>query len=198
MAPELLAELGEKDAGPPELVAVVEMPDDDLDRITAGPRFLGVVLDRPASPGNVGSIIRLGGRVRRGRRHRHRPRRRCLRPPDRPGQHRLAVRPPGRPLPLAPRGDRLGRGPASRRLPVVLVAADEHGETNVFDADLTQPVLLLVGNETAGLTAAWRDLCDRCVRIPIAGAASSLNAANAATTILYEIARQRLAAEGSS
>ena len=44
--------------GAPELVAVVEMPDDDLDRITAGPRFLGVVLDRPASPGNVGSIIR--------------------------------------------------------------------------------------------------------------------------------------------
>ena len=58
MSPGLLAELGEKEAGPPELVAVVEMPADDLDRITAGPGFLGVLLDRPASPGNVGSIIR--------------------------------------------------------------------------------------------------------------------------------------------
>ena len=58
MSRDLLAELGEKEAGPPELVAVVGMPDDDLDRITAGPDFLGVVLDRPASPGNVGSIIR--------------------------------------------------------------------------------------------------------------------------------------------
>ena len=58
MSPGLLAELGEKDAGTPELVAVVEMPDDDLGRIVAGPRFLGVVLDRPASPGNIGSIIR--------------------------------------------------------------------------------------------------------------------------------------------
>jgi len=58
MSPALLAELGEKDAGPPELIAVVGMPDDDLDRIAAGPGFLGVVLDRPASPGNIGSIIR--------------------------------------------------------------------------------------------------------------------------------------------
>ena len=58
MAPELLAELGEKDEGVPELVAVVEMPADDLGRIEAGDGFLGVVLDRLASPGNVGSIIR--------------------------------------------------------------------------------------------------------------------------------------------
>ena len=62
MSPGLLAELGEKAADSPELVAVVEMPDDDLDRITAGriagECFLGVVLDRPASPGNIGSIIR--------------------------------------------------------------------------------------------------------------------------------------------
>src|SRR5689334_17442453 len=36
MPRDLLAELGEKEAGPPELVAVVGMPDDDLDRITAG------------------------------------------------------------------------------------------------------------------------------------------------------------------
>ena len=198
MAPELLAELGEKDAGPPELVAVVEMPDDDLDRITVGPRFLGVVLDRPASPGNVGSIIRSAdafgadGVIVTG--------------------HAADVYDPrtvrastgslfARPVVRCPSHREVIAWVEARRAggcPVVLVAADEHGETNVFDADLTQPVLLLVGNETAGLTAAWRDLCDRCVRIPIAGAASSLNAANAATTILYEIARQRLAAEGSS
>jgi TrmH family RNA methyltransferase len=37
MSPALPAELGEKDAGPPELVAVVAMPADDLGRIEAGP-----------------------------------------------------------------------------------------------------------------------------------------------------------------
>jgi 23S rRNA (uridine2479-2'-O)-methyltransferase len=75
-----------------------------------------------------------------------------------------------------------------------VAAADEHGEVNVFDHDFTKPTLLLVGNETTGLTAAWRELCDLAVRIPITGAASSLNAANAATAVLYEIARQRLLA----
>jgi TrmH family RNA methyltransferase len=80
----------------------------------------------------------------------------------------------------------------ARGCPIVLAGADEHGETDVFDADLTRPVLLLVGNETTGLTSAWRELCDLTVKIPITGAASSLNAANAATVVLYEIARQRL------
>jgi 23S rRNA (uridine2479-2'-O)-methyltransferase len=56
MAPGLLAELGEKDEGAPELVAVVEMRDDDLGRIEAGAGFLGVVLDRPASPGSASSL----------------------------------------------------------------------------------------------------------------------------------------------
>jgi TrmH family RNA methyltransferase len=58
MAPDLLAELGEKADSQPELVAVAGLPRDDLDRIPADEGFLGVVLDRPASPGNIGSIIR--------------------------------------------------------------------------------------------------------------------------------------------
>ena len=57
MAGELLAELGEKDAEP-ELIAVLELPADDLDRIEVRPDFLGVVFDRPTGPGNIGSIIR--------------------------------------------------------------------------------------------------------------------------------------------
>jgi len=82
----------------------------------------------------------------------------------------------------------------ARGRPIVLAGADERGGTDVFDADFTRPTLLLVGNETTGLTSAWRDLCDLTVRIPITGAASSLNAANAATVVLYEITRQRLQA----
>ena len=44
--------------GDAEVLAVVEMPPDDLDRIPVGPDFLGVVFDRPTGPGNIGSIIR--------------------------------------------------------------------------------------------------------------------------------------------
>ena len=55
---ELLAELGEKEEAAPEVVAVLEMPADDLNRIQVGPDVLGVVIDRPTGPGNIGSIIR--------------------------------------------------------------------------------------------------------------------------------------------
>ena len=100
------------------------------------------------------------------------------------------------PVPSIPARSRTGWVTAQRArgCPIVLAGADERGVTDVFDADFTRPVLLLVGNETAGLTSAWRDLCDLTVRIPITGAASSLNAANAATVVLYEITRQRLQA----
>jgi TrmH family RNA methyltransferase len=61
----------------------------------------------------------------------------------------------------------------------------------IAEHDLTGPTVLAVGNETHGLSAGWRDACDQVVRIPITGAASSLNAASAASVALYEAARQR-------
>lgn len=54
MAGELLGELGGKAHGVPELIAVVAMPADDYARIAVRPDFLGVALDRPSSPGNIG------------------------------------------------------------------------------------------------------------------------------------------------
>jgi TrmH family RNA methyltransferase len=192
MAPGLLAELGEKEEGPPELIAVVEMPNDDLHRITTGPSFLGVLLDRPASPGNVGSIIRSAdafgadGVVVTG--------------------HAADVYDPravrastgslfARPVVRCPSHREVMAWIESQPYPITVAAADERGDVDVFDHDFTQPTLLLIGNETTGLTAAWRELCDLTVRIPITGAASSLNAANAATAILYEITRQRLSTQ---
>ena len=77
---------------------------------------------------------------------------------------------------------------------VRLVGTDERGDADVADVDFTPPTLLLVGNETAGLSVAWRDACDHLARIPMLGTASSLNAAMAATIALYESARQRIAA----
>jgi TrmH family RNA methyltransferase len=57
--------------------------------------------------------------------------------------------------------------------------------------DLTGPVLLVVGNETTGMSAAWRERCDVVTGIPMAGSASSLNAATAGSLVLYEAMRQR-------
>jgi tRNA G18 (ribose-2'-O)-methylase SpoU len=72
-----------------------------------------------------------------------------------------------------------------------VVGTDETGTIDVRDADLTGPLIVVVGNETNGMTAAWREACDPLVAIPMAGSASSLNAATAGSIVLEEAFRQR-------
>ena len=48
-------------------------------------------------------------------------------------------------------------------------------------------VVLVIGNETTGLSHAYRELCDAVVSIPMRGTATSLNAAVAASIALYEL-----------
>ncbi|MGI5352091.1 TrmH family RNA methyltransferase [Streptomyces sp. CA-250714] len=186
MAPDLLAELSERAEGDAELVAVARLPEDDLARIPVGPAFLGVLFDRPTSPGNIGTLIRSA---------------------DAFGADGLIVTGHAADV-YDPKSVRASTGSLfslpTVRVPsphqvddwladrdITVVGTDEHGETTLFDADLTGPVLLLVGNETTGLSNTWRRRCHRTVRIPMRGTASSLNAANAATATLYEAARQR-------
>jgi len=69
---------------------------------------------------------------------------------------------------------------------------DEAGAVDVRAADLRGPVVLVVGQETTGLSSAWREACDELVSIPMRGSASSLNLAAAATVVLHEASRQRL------
>jgi 23S rRNA (uridine2479-2'-O)-methyltransferase len=74
---------------------------------------------------------------------------------------------------------------------VQIVGTDESAGVAVDRHDFTRPTLLVVGTEKSGMSVAWRQACDAVVRIPIGGSVSSLNAANAATVVLYEAARQR-------
>jgi 23S rRNA (uridine2479-2'-O)-methyltransferase len=198
MAPGLLAELGEKTEGAPELVAVVEMPGDDLGRIEAGGGFFGVVLDRPANPGNIGSIIRsadafgaAGVIVTGHAADVYDPR--SVRASTGSLFALPVIRSPSAREPAAWLAAQRARG-----CPILLAGTDEYGDRDVFGVDFTQPTLLVVGNEAAGLSGMWRDLCDVLVRIPMTGAATSLNAANAATAVLYEAARQRILAARSA
>lgn len=194
MSAELIRELGGKTDAAPELLAVARLPDDDLDRIPAGPGMLTVVFDRPTSPGNIGALIRSADafgaagvivtghaadvydpksvRASTGSLF-------CL-PVVRVPSHR----------PVLDWVQAIRDGGTAVRI----VGTDENGEEDLTGIDFTQPTLLLVGNETAGLSAAWRDACDHLARIPMLGTASSLNAATAASIVLYETARQRLTA----
>ena len=59
--------------------------------------------------------------------------------------------------------------------------------------DLAGPVALLIGNEGNGVPQALAELADGAVSIPCPGPVESLNAAAAASVLLYEASRQRTA-----
>jgi RNA methyltransferase, TrmH family len=72
-----------------------------------------------------------------------------------------------------------------------IVAATPRGEREFTQADLRGAVALAVGTEQLGLSERWMRAAQECVRIPMHGAADSLNVATATTLLLYEILRQR-------
>lgn len=66
-----------------------------------------------------------------------------------------------------------------------------------WEVDWCQPVALLVGNEGAGLPEELERTADARIRIPMASAVESLNAAAAAAVLFYEAARQRNSASAA-
>ncbi|MFB9839382.1 TrmH family RNA methyltransferase [Actinoallomurus acaciae] len=182
MEPALLAELAGKDDA--ELVAVAALPPDDLSRITPGGPV--IVFDRPSDPGNIGTVIRsadafgASGVIVTGHAA-------DVYDPKavRASTGSLFAVPVVR---VSSPGEAAGWAHAAD---VRIIGTDETGTHDVARHDLGRPVLIVIGNETRGMSAAWLAACDEVVRIPIGGAASSLNAASAATVVLYEAARQR-------
>ena len=191
LAPELMAELGERSDGAPELLAVVAMPADDLGRITTGQAPVVVVFDRPTGPGNIGSLARsvdaLGGAALIVTGHAADPwDPAAIRastgsvfavPVLRAASHREV---------LEWLESRRAAGEAWS-----VVGLDEAGGHELADVDLAGPTLLVVGNETVGMSAGWREACDTIAEIPMGGSASSLNASVAGSLALYEVSRQR-------
>ena len=73
-----------------------------------------------------------------------------------------------------------------------VVGLDAAGPANVGDLDLADsPLVLVVGSEGKGLSRLITQRCDEVARIPITGAAESLNAGVAASIALYAVARRR-------
>ena len=75
-----------------------------------------------------------------------------------------------------------------------VLAATPHAEKLHCEVDLTGNVAIALGAEQYGLTAKWMDGADLRVRIPMLGVADSLNVSAAATILVYEAVRQRIAA----
>jgi len=189
MPEAMLAELSDREETC-ELVALVGMRQDGAARmvVAAGSSPLYLAFDRPQSPGNLGSVIRSA---------------------DAFGAAGLAIT--GHAAdPYDPQSIRASIG-TMFALPFValasaaelaswldmlprrprLVGTSARATRPIGEIDLTSPVMIAVGNETFGLSKAWKDMADDMATIPIHGSASSLNVASAASILLYEAARQR-------
>jgi 23S rRNA (guanosine2251-2'-O)-methyltransferase len=64
-------------------------------------------------------------------------------------------------------------------------------DTNVFDANLTGPMAIVMGAEGDGMRRLTREHCDVLVKIPMVGTVSSLNVSVATGICLFEVLRQR-------
>jgi TrmH family RNA methyltransferase len=187
LAPDLFAQLSGKST-PGELIALLELPSDELERLPAAAAPLLVVCDRPASPGNLGSIVRsaeaFGADAVLVTGHAADPYDPQAVRASLGALFTVPVLSHGSPRGLAE--ELRARWPALR-----LVGTSARGDLLLGDADLRGAAALVFGNEATGLSDAWKELCDALVAIPIHGAVGSLNLAAAAAIVLAEADRQR-------
>jgi tRNA G18 (ribose-2'-O)-methylase SpoU len=190
LSASLMEELSDKEE-PSELLALVEQKPTCLGDLPLKPNGLIVVCDRPGSHGNLGTSIRSA---------------------DAFGADALCISGHGVD-PFDPKVIRSSIGTIFS-VPIIslgspkeiaafvarsieggmaysVVGTDVNGRDTLGSFEFKGPIVLLMGNETVGLSKACQELCDVTVRIPIMGSASSLNVSNALAISLYEIQRQR-------
>lgn len=68
--------------------------------------------------------------------------------------------------------------------------ADAHGEIDYVRADWSPPVALIIGSEAEGASDMGKEIATVHVSIPMRGGAESLNAAMAATVLLFEATKK--------
>jgi RNA methyltransferase, TrmH family len=181
VSPEVFESLADKD-NPTGILAVVRQP--DLRLVDFGPvQFRwGAALVSPQDPGNVGTILRTLDAV---------------------GADGLLLLDSGLEL-YHPSAVRASMGAIfwkrtvsatfaefaawSRHYGYHVVGTSAHGAVDYRAArDYQAPCILLLGSEREGLTAAQAELCERIVRLPMDGRATSLNLGVAAGVMLYEM-----------
>lgn len=77
-----------------------------------------------------------------------------------------------------------------------VAGADMDGEKAYYEADLTGPLVLVVGSKGRGMSRLTKEACDFIVSMPMVGRINSLNASVAGSILMYESMRQRLQKKG--
>lgn len=192
--PELLGELTDRHEGT-ELLAIARIRSPELAALVLTEPWLVVAVDRPKSPGNLGSIIRTAvsfdaaAVIMTGH----------ATDPFDPASVRASV---GTlfdvPVVRLPSHAPLLEWVTARRSqqPLTLLGTGQHGTEVIDRVDLTGNVLIILGNETEGLSQAYRASCDRFASLPTSPRQPSLNVSAAAAIVLYEVRRQRASARG--
>jgi len=187
----LMMKLSEKDEDFSEIIAVVAIPATDFSNIPIHENMLIVVFDRPSSHGNLGTLIRscealkVDGIIITGHAI-------DLFDPKtvRASMGAFFIIPTLR-LPshneLMPWFDMLRNKYKNFRI----IGSSAKGQFLIEEVDLTGPTVLLIGNETYGLSNSYRNMCDQVARIPMYGRSTSFNVSCATSIMLYEIDRQR-------
>jgi 23S rRNA (guanosine2251-2'-O)-methyltransferase len=171
-----------------EFAAENLLTEKDLDRVLEaidGPALL-LVLDGVQDPHNLGA---------------------CLRTAEAAGVHAVIL-PKDRSAGLTPVARRAASG-AAEVLPILIVTnlarilrqmkekgvwllgTSDQAEQSLYEAGLSGPMALVMGNEEKGLRRLTTELCDFLVRIPMQGSVSSLNVSVATGVCLFEMIRQR-------
>ena len=187
---ELMQELSEKE-NTSEILAVVSRKSDSLSTIPKKYPFTVILMDRASNPGNLGTIIRtcdsfgVCGVILSGH---------SVDPYD-PVVIRASV---GTvfsvPVAVAQnQGDIRSWIAEMRRslADLIIVGTSARGDIPIDTCDLKRPSLIIVGNESHGISDFFESISDAMVRIPLQGTASSLNVASATSIILYESYRQK-------
>lgn len=194
LPPELISKLsGKEDTS--ELMAIIEMREDKLDTVPLSENPFIVLFDRPSNKGNLGTMIRscdaLGADMLIITGHSV-----DLYDPD------VVVSAMGSffNLPVIRISDNnvlfeyIGKL-KSRHPDFSAIGTTAHNEKPIYSADLTSPLMLMIGNETIGLNKAFKEYCDILCTIPMSekSYATSFNVSCAASILMYEITRQRYA-----
>jgi 23S rRNA (guanosine2251-2'-O)-methyltransferase len=74
---------------------------------------------------------------------------------------------------------------------ITIMAAESGVHAPIWDADMTQPLAVVMGSEGKGIRRTVKENCDFVGSIPMRGQLNSLNVSVAAGIFLFEIVRQR-------
>ncbi len=66
-----------------------------------------------------------------------------------------------------------------------------HTEKLYYQEDFRLPTALVFGTESTGVSDFWISNAEHKIKIPMLGKIDSMNVANSASILLYEVVRQR-------